>query len=64
MFSDASFAYQEGIFADPVPLTRPFSAKPGLGPPCNLASERGQGPVFEELQLDQARSIGTPPHSG
>ena len=32
MLTDASFAYQEGIFADPVPLTRPFSAKPGLDP--------------------------------
>ena len=33
VFSDASFAYQEGIFADPVPPTRPFSAKPGLARP-------------------------------
>ena len=33
LFSDASFAYQEGIFADPVPPTRPVSAKPGASAP-------------------------------
>ena len=36
MLSDASFAYQEGALADPAPLTRPFSAKPGLVHPHML----------------------------